>query len=92
MPAYVNYEGKRNYKETLGEQNIPALFIAGRADRIAPVDRVYGYYDALGSTDKRLVIAGKAYGFSMDYGHLDYSLGQAAPKEIYPLLYEWMRE
>ncbi|MEC7985930.1 MAG: alpha/beta hydrolase, partial [Myxococcota bacterium] len=81
---------KRNYRSALGEQRVPALFIAGRADRIAPADRVYSYYDAMGSTDKKFIVAGKAHGFSMDYGHLDYSLGRSAPAEIYPIVYDWL--
>ena len=57
----------KTYAKDLSTHDLPALFLAGRADRIAPVDRVLGYYNALGSSDKEFLILGKEYGFSIDY-------------------------
>ncbi len=34
----------------------------------------------------KLVIAGRAHGFSEDYGHADLILGRRAPDEIFPLV------
>ena len=90
--AFSPAHGENTYAQNLSEHNIPALFLAGRADRVAPVDRVLGYYYALGSTDKQIHILGKHYGFSKDYGHIDYALAKEAPKEVFPLIEQWLRK
>ena len=89
--AFSPAQGDNTYATNLSTHNIPALFLAGRADRVAPVDRVLGYYHALGSTDKQLQILGTHYGFSLDYGHLDYPLAKEAPKEVFPLIEQWIQ-
>ena len=90
--AFSSLDDSKDYHEVLQKQNVPALFLAGRADRVAPVDRVLGYYESLGSTDKHFAILGKAYGFAVDYGHLDYALAASAPNEVFPLIESWIHE
>lgn len=89
--AFVSAEGNVDYLEALENATVPTLVISGRGDQIAPVDRVYAYYDAVGSQDKEFVIAGRSTGFSADYGHLDLPLGNHARQEIYPLIASWLR-
>jgi len=85
-------EAKQDRDHAKGLKNIdtPALFIAGRADQIVPVDRCLSYYEAIGSHIKSFVIAGEAWGFSYDYGHSDYTMSRAVQTEIYPLISNWM--
>ena len=90
--AFGPANAHHTYAQNLSTHNLPALFLAGRADRIAPVDRVLGYYNALGSLDKEFIILGKDYGYTIDYGHLDYSLAQIAPKEVFPIISSWLRK
>jgi pimeloyl-ACP methyl ester carboxylesterase len=68
----------------------PTLVVAGRADRIAPVDRVYTTYSALGSEEKEFLILGVSTGFSVDYGHLDLTTGDHTYSELYPIIEEWL--
>jgi len=53
---------------------------------------VMAYYNHLGSSQKEFVIVGSDYGFSANYGHLDYSLATRAPQEIYPLISKWLSQ
>jgi pimeloyl-ACP methyl ester carboxylesterase len=76
----------------LPDLNAPLRVIAGRADRVAPVDRVYPYYALAGSAEKDYILAGRANGFSSDYGHLDLVLGDHAAEEIYPLIVAWFAD
>lgn len=87
---FVSADGAVDYTAALSGLRTPLLVIAGRVDRIAPTDRVLAYYRAAGSPEKRYVLAGKASGFSADYGHLDLPLGDAAAAEIYPLILSWL--
>jgi hypothetical protein len=64
--------------------------VAGSKDRLAPPNAVKDACDALGSAEKRLVIASRGQAFDAHYGHLDLVLGASAPKEIYPLVEEWI--
>ena len=87
---FMDEDHEQRYIEELSSVRVPTRVIAGRGDRIAPVDRVYGFYSALHSAPKDFVVAGKATGFSADYGHLDLPLGDHAEAEIYPLVLEWL--
>jgi polyhydroxyalkanoate synthase len=88
---FLDESGSNSYLDSLASVTQPTLVIAGRGDRVAPPDRVYGFYDALGSHEKTFVIAGRATGFSVDYGHLDLPLGDRAEQEIFPLISDWLK-
>ncbi|MCB9760900.1 MAG: alpha/beta hydrolase [Alphaproteobacteria bacterium] len=83
--------GETDYTRALQGVPVPTLVIAGRADQIAPVDRVLAYHESSGAQEKRMIIAGRATGFAADYGHLDLTMGDHARAEIYPLIAEWLR-
>ncbi len=88
--TFSSADRSRDYKEQLKDVRVPFLFLAGRGDLIAPVDRVLAYHDAIGSKDKTFTIIGRAHGFSADYGHVDYSLGMRVQDEIYPMIRNWI--
>jgi polyhydroxyalkanoate synthase len=89
--AFLDVERSKHYLEGLAQVEIPTRVIAGRGDRIATPDRVYGFYTGLKKAERDFVLAGKATGFAADYGHLDLLLGDHAEEEIYPLIVEWLR-
>ena len=90
------YPHPQKYDYTLSTvlQNVenPALVISGRLDQIASVDRVKNYYDFLGSSNKQLIIAGKMYGYSADYGHACLVMSPVATQEIYPMIGEFLQK
>lgn len=88
--SFTGAHGGVDYSALLGRIETPALVIAGRADRIAPPDRVLAYYEGVGSQEKQFVVAGRAHGFAADYGHLDLPLGDHAQEEIFPLIAGWV--
>ncbi len=88
--ALTDREGGVNYIDAISQVQTPALVIAGRGDQIAPVDRVLATYEALGSPEKRFVIAGRSTGFSADYGHVDITLGDHVREELFPLIRDWV--
>lgn len=87
--AFRSADGQVDYLAALAQVEVPVMVIAGRADNVAPVDRVLPYYSALGG-EKALVIAGRATGFAADYGHMDLALGDHAREEIFPLIRDWI--
>ena len=88
--SFLDSAGEIDYLASLEQVTTPTLVIAGRADHIAPVDRVLPYYQRVGAERKRFVIAGRSTGFAADYGHLDLTLGDHASEEIYPLVVDWI--
>lgn len=78
--------------ESLPSLTVPLRVIAGRADRIAPPDRVQPYYTQAGSVEKDYILAARVNGFAHDYGHLDLVAGDAAAAEIYPQIIGWFSE
>ncbi len=88
--SFTASDGGVDYPGILDRIKTPTLVIAGRADRVAPPDRVLAYFKGVGAEEKRFVIAGRAFGFAADYGHLDLTLGDHAEKEIFPLIAQWV--
>jgi len=46
----------------------------------------------VGSTDTTFHEFSERAGYSTDYSHLDLNLGRKAKEEVYPVIYEWLRE
>ncbi len=88
--AFASSGGEVDYRAALARVRVPALVLAGRADQVAPPDRVRALHDALGSPDRRFVVAGLENGFSTDYGHIDFGISDRAEAEIFPLVGEFL--
>ncbi|GEM_PF-6842651 len=79
-----------NYLTSLEKIKVPVLFIAGSTDMMARPKAVIMSYRETKALAK-LIIAGKKYGFSIDYGHIDLVVGKRAPSEILPIIYNWIK-
>ncbi len=86
--AFRSLDGKVNYHDRMRAHSAPFFLIGAPEDRLAPRRA----FEMLGSQEKSLRMVGKEYGEEVDYGHGDLLLGRAAPKEIYPLVEDWLRE
>jgi pimeloyl-ACP methyl ester carboxylesterase len=71
--------GEDRALDGLEDLRTPALFMAGKADRIAPISSVRAAFDAWGKrhpdVPKRFVVVGRDFGHHEDYGHGDLALG-----------------
>jgi len=47
---------------------------------------------SVGSTDVAFREFSRRAGYSADYSHLDLNLGKNAKEEVYPVIYEWLKE
>ena len=83
-----------SYDYTLGLHKIlvPFFLVAGASDQLAPPGILMGAYDRIGSARKRIEVLSEANGYEHDYGHVDLVLGESAPREVFPLLKEWIVE
>jgi pimeloyl-ACP methyl ester carboxylesterase len=88
--AFRSIDHRRDYRQGLAKITTPMLFIAGNKDLIAPPPSVKDAHDAVASPDKKFVMASRGQALECNYGHLDLVLGQNAPKEIHPLVVEWL--
>jgi len=71
----------------LPKLRIPALFVAGSADRIAPIPAVRAAFDAWGAQHpalpKRFVVVGRDFGHRENYGHGDLVLGANVGADLF---------
>jgi pimeloyl-ACP methyl ester carboxylesterase len=82
-----------DYLAALRKVPTPALCFAGAGDdRIAPVEGCRRLFDALGGTDKSLVVCGRTHGFSEDYDHARIVASRGARQEIWPRILGWLQE
>jgi polyhydroxyalkanoate synthase len=72
----------------LPDMDMPALFVAGTADAIAPPSEVRHAFDAWGArrppVHKRFLVLGRDFGSDEDYGHGDLALGVRVATELFP--------
>jgi len=86
---FASRDGAMDYRALLGQGRVPALFLAGAVDGLAPPDAVRAGHDLWGGP-RSWICASVAEGFSADYGHGDLVFGRRAPEEIYPRVREWL--
>ncbi len=82
--------GTIRYSELLGDVRLPLLLVVGAADRQRPPEAVHGTYEALGSADKTLFVAGLASGCAADFGHDDLLAGRSAATDVFPRVADWL--
>ena len=82
---------RRDYRAELGRITVPALFLAGPRDALSPPDAVKDTHDAVGSRDKQFVLCSRAQGMRVNYGHFDLVIGREAPREVFPVISDWLR-
>jgi pimeloyl-ACP methyl ester carboxylesterase len=90
--VFTAIDKRRDYRSELSRITLPALFLAGARDVLAPPDAVKDTFDAVGSTDKQFALLSRAQGKNMNYGHFDLVIGKKAPDEVFPLIAEWLSE
>ncbi len=85
----VRIEG-RDIAEGLASVDVPAIFFAGTADRIARAEAVRHAFDCWGAdvpdVEKRFVLMGVEGGCRHDYGHGDLAIGDHLADELFPPL------
>jgi len=74
--------------------DLPALFVAGAADRLAPPRSVRHAFDLWAhdhpDVPKRFFVLGRDYGHRHDYGHGDLAVGAHVGVELFPLIARWL--
>lgn len=74
--------------EGLRAVDLPALFVAGAADRLAPPESVRAAYarwgaDAETAVRKRFLVLCRAGGLPHDYGHGDLAIGRDVVRDVF---------
>ncbi len=80
-----------NYARSLANITVPALITCGADDQFAPPQVQQYLYDNIGSTDKTLIVFGRAMGFTAESGHNDALVGLNSQAQIYPTIEAWLR-
>jgi predicted alpha/beta hydrolase len=81
-----------DYRAGLQRFTPPVLLIAGDVDRMAPPGALADVHAAVQSTDKTLMVFGRAQGHATAYGHGDLVFARAAPSEVFPRIAEWIEQ
>jgi pimeloyl-ACP methyl ester carboxylesterase len=88
--GFCRGDGLLDYVEHLSRIRAPILIVAGAGDALTPLSDLTAVYELIASPDKRLLVCGRAQGFSADYGHIDLVLGTHARAEVYPHIAGWI--
>ena len=70
----------------------PLLALAGSGDPLGNPESVRAAVERVGSAVAHYVEFGTRWGHSLQYGHGDMLLGKHAPREVYPLVQEFIEE
>ena len=85
-------DGSFDYQQGLENIYLPALFIAGLEDKIAVPECVRFVWEEISSPEKKFVLLSKENNFSTDYCHMAMVMGEEAPKEVFPLVLDWLEQ
>jgi pimeloyl-ACP methyl ester carboxylesterase len=86
----LDSQQRYNYAEHLEKITIPILISCGAQDQFAPPAVQRYTYDHVGSTDKTMVVFGKARGMAVDAGHDDALVGLNSREQVYPVIARWL--
>jgi hypothetical protein len=87
---FVSFDGSVDYEEGPRRIDFPLMVIRAPAGR-APEECVRWTHDICSSADKKYVRCGTSEGFSMEHNHFTLVIGKTAPREIFPIIGEWLR-
>ncbi len=88
--SFRSFNRQVDYREGMRGLGQPTLMIGGSRDRLAPPSSVQWAFELVGGADKTLKIFGREYGDSHEYGHGDLIFGERAPREVFPLIADWL--
>lgn len=88
---FYSREKKLSYRDLLKKIGAPFLVAAGSVDGLTPSLDIHFAFKQLGSKDKKYVVFGRESGCRTEYGHIDLVLGKNAPREVYPVIADWLR-
>jgi hypothetical protein len=75
--------------DAVARSTVPLQVVAGKQDRLTPLEDVRIAYDVSGAREKELIVCGREHGFCADYGHVDLVFGRNAKTEIFPRIRDW---
>ena len=79
-----------SYAKTMGNVTVPVLLACGATDQFAPPVVQQYLFDHVGSTDKAMLVIGRAQGFAADAGHDDALVGLISSQQVYPTIEGWI--
>ena len=83
-------DGQYDYTSAMAQIRVPTLLVGGVLDHLSPPAAVMHAWRALGSPQKQIAILGRAHGASADFGHVDLTIGEAAPRDVFPRVHDWL--
>lgn len=87
MPTRDNtFDYRQGYKAI----EVPALFLAGSRDHVAPVDSVRFAFDHFGSKRKEFYIVGRENNVPHDYCHTGLVLSDRGILDVFPIVLDWL--
>lgn len=89
-PRWETAEGF-DYWSGIRRARTPLLTFAAAADEMDPVPGCRFMFDAYGAEDKQWVLLGIETGFSRNYGHIEMIVSEAARREVWPRIEDWLR-
>ena len=81
--------GDLNVEEGLKTLDLPLFSIFAPLDPFVPIEKAKAFFDALPSSDKRILIASRELGCKRDYNHCDLAFGLEGSREIFGPIARW---
>lgn len=80
------------YRLALGGVNLPVLGIGAAADKGDPAKHCQKLVNMFAGEDKTFINLGIKQGYSMNYGHVNMIISEAAQREVWPLISTWLKD
>ncbi len=90
--TFCNKDGSKVYCNGLGEIKAPMLTMVGKGDLIANPGNMKRVAEMMPEPRHKHVYFSKKGGAMENYDHLSIVMGKNAPREVYPVIADWLRK
>ncbi len=89
-PGWRMDNGNLNVLDGLAELDLPLFVLYAPLDPFVTLSNAKAFFDALPSSDKRMLVCAKEHGFKHDYNHCDLAFSHEGAREVFGPIARWI--
>ena len=90
QPGWRMDDGNLNVLDGLSELDLPLFVLYAPQDPFVSLSNAKAFFEALPSTDKRMLVCAKEHGFKHDYNHCDLAFSHEGAREVFGPIARWI--
>lgn len=89
-PGWRMDGGNLNVLDGLAELDLPLFVLYAPSDPFVSLSNAKAFFEALPTSDKRMLVCAKEHGFKHDYNHCDLAFSHEGAREVFGPIARWI--